>query len=113
MQVVYFSQELQARAPGVLGCLFNEDTKGWVSLIDVAAAIERRENVTVRPATETEMKRAEAVAALFDIGVQLGQKVEALLDQETPEVVRGTITAIREAMESVEAGPADLLDRKA
>jgi hypothetical protein len=113
MQVVYFSQELQARAPAVLGCLYDEATKNWVTLFDVAAAIERRETVAIRPATESEMKRAEAIAALFDIGVMLGQKVEALLDQDTPEVVKGKITAIREAMESVDTGPPELLDRKA
>lgn len=112
MQVIFFSQELAARAPAAVGCLFDEGTKNWVTLFDIAAAIERRENVTIRPASESEMKRAEAVAALFDIGVMLGEKVAALLDQDTPEVVRQKITAIRDAMESVETGPPELLDRR-
>lgn len=111
MQVVYFSQELQMRAPAALGCLYHEATHSWVTLLDVENAIKRREEVTVRPATASELKRAEAVVAMFHIGLALHEKIGALLDQDAPEVVRGKITAIREAMESVEVKP-EFLDRK-
>jgi hypothetical protein len=111
MHVVYFSQELQLRAPAALGCLYHEATHTWVTLLDLENAIKRREEVTVRPATATELKRAEAVAAMFNIGLALREKIGALLDQDAPEVARGKLTAIRDAMEAVQLKP-EFLDRE-
>jgi hypothetical protein len=58
MHVVYFSQELQLRAPAAIGCLYHEATHSWVTLLDLESAIKRREEVTVRSATASELKRA-------------------------------------------------------
>lgn len=83
MEIVYFSEEIQERAPAELGGLYNEATRDWVTIDDVAEAIRRRENVSVRPATPSELKRAEAIAAMFHIGLMLQQKIGTLLDCKT------------------------------
>ncbi|SFM64603.1 hypothetical protein SAMN02982985_04815 [Rugamonas rubra] len=58
------------------------------------------------------MNRAEAFVALFEIGLILGEKMEALLDQDRPDVAVGKITRLREAIESCDPTPSELLDRK-
>lgn len=112
MNFVYFSEELEARAPGFFSSLCEEPSGEWSSLHDVVAAITRREPVSIRPATESEMNRAEAFVALFEIGLMLGEKLETLLDQNAPEVVRGKITEFRDALESCDASPRQILDKK-
>jgi hypothetical protein len=87
MQVVYFPREDHEPAPADLGSLYNEATSSWVTINDVAAAIRRRENVSVRPATASELKRAEALSALFQIGLMLQQKIGTLLDGTNSNVL--------------------------
>ncbi|WP_139236724.1 hypothetical protein [Rugamonas rubra] len=112
MEVVYFSDELAARAPGFMFPLCEAPGGAWLSLNDVIKAIQRRETVTIRPASSSEMNRAEAFVALFEIGLILGEKMEALLDQDRPDVAVGKITRLREAIESCDPTPSELLDRK-
>lgn len=111
MNVVYFSEELANRAPGHIYPLCEEPSGAWVSLVDVVEAIRRREPVTIRPATEGEMRRAEAATALYEIGLLLSEKLNTLLDQQSPKVFAGAMTALRDAMESEPILPSVLLDR--
>lgn len=109
MQVVFFPENLCARAPDILSCLYSWPDNQKTSIPEVIEAIRRNELIMIRPASESELKRAEAMIALFDIGVMIGQKVQVLLDQ-FPERVNGKLTAIRDALESVDE-PVSLLDR--
>jgi hypothetical protein len=112
MQVVYFPEDLSARAPEVMGCLCATPGNEWVTLLDVVAAIQRREVVTVRPASESEMKRAEAYVALYEIGAMIGEKMNTLLDQAEPNVAVGVITEMCDELERLDQGPVELLDRE-
>lgn len=111
MQFVYFPDGITQRAPSVVSSLYVAPNAVPATIIDVANAIQRGEVVNVRPASASELKRGEAAVALFEIGMLLGEKVSDLLDQETPEVVTGQLTALRDAMES-SGGPYALLDRE-
>lgn len=110
MQFVYFPEELNARAPETVGCLCAAPSGEWVSLLDIVAAIQRRETVSIRPASEGEMRRAEAYVALYEIGMMLAEKMEVLLDQETADVATQKTTAIRDAIESIDVELPAILD---
>lgn len=87
VELVYFGEELCERAPGAIGCLYHDAGKEWVPGMQVFELIRLNMPLTIRPATESEMKRAEALAALYEIGKQIGDKIEHILDQESPEVI--------------------------
>lgn len=113
MQAVYFGQELNKRAQEVIGCLCLEPNVEWVNLLDVVAAMDRGETVTIRPASVGEMKRAESLVSLCEIGEQLGAKIGELLDGK-PEEALAAVTAIRDAAETAmdeEIAPINLLDK--
>lgn len=115
MEAVYFGFEFQKKAPEVFGHMCRAPSGEWVTLGDVAAAIESGETVTVRPASKSEMRRAEDFIALIEVGKQLGAKLGSLLDQYAPKEATGAVTEIRDAVESSLSGhmiPTDLLDRK-
>lgn len=111
MQVVYFSAELNARAPEAIGCFCTAPGAQWLTLLDIIAAVHRRETILIRPASDGEMRRAEAYVALYEVGTMLAEKMGTLLDQDEPEVMMGKVTTMREAIESVDTGPVELLDR--
>ncbi len=110
MQVVYFGQDLNARAPDSVGCLCEAPEAKWVTIFDVIAAIEAGENVAVRPASESEMRRAEAHVALYEIGWLLGQQMQTLLDQETDESVASKMAALHSGLESIDIQIPSILD---
>jgi predicted transcriptional regulator len=112
MQAVYFGTDLTQRAPSVIGGPFCiETSQEWIGLAHIAAAIERGEVVHIRPATKSEMKRAEAAAALFEIGLQIAEKVGDLLDHKGPEVVEEARRKLGEAMSSADTPRVELFDR--
>lgn len=113
MKVIYFGTELHRRAPEVMGVFCSDPEGQWLTVPEFLQAIERGECVDTRPASPTEMKRAEAMVALYEICVQLGYNLGALLDKDEPEVAVGVTTQIRDAFESAlefKQMPADLLD---
>lgn len=110
MQVVYFSEELSARAPETVGCLCAAPSGEWVTLLDIVSAIRRRETVSIRPASEREMQRAEGYVALYEIGMLLAEKMESLLDQEASDIAARTTTAIMDAIGSIDVELPAILD---
>lgn len=110
MLVVHFPAELQERAPKAIGRLCEAPSNEWVSMIDVAKAVDRGELVVIRPASEDELRRADAFVSLYEIGLAMGQKIGILLDKESPDDVKAHITAVREAVESVDLPIPGLLD---
>jgi hypothetical protein len=89
MNVVYFPEQLNARAPALMGCLCAVPENRWLNLGDVAHALRNGEAVNIRQASPTELKRAEGLTALYEVGMIVGEKVKALLDQDpaaTPEI---------------------------
>ncbi len=110
MLVVHFPEELYARAPKAIGRLCLAPSNEWVSLITVAEAVDRGETVTIRPASENELRRADAFVSLYEIGLAMGEKIGILLDKESPDDVKAHITAVREAVESVDLPLPGLLD---
>ncbi|MYN45930.1 hypothetical protein GTP23_12815 [Pseudoduganella sp. FT93W] len=112
MNVVYFPDEIAERAPDIFSSLCIEPSGEFLSIQELIAAIVRRENVNIRPATETEIKRAEAYVALFEIGMMLGEKLNTLFDQDAPNVAVGKLTELREAVESCDWASIQILDKK-
>lgn len=112
MRAVFFPEELHERAPQIFGHFCEEPGGEWLTLVDLVQAMKRGETVTVRAASESELKRADAYVALFEIGQMLGEKLSTLLDQDPPEDAAARITAFREAMEESDLGasPVTLLD---
>ena len=114
MQAVYFGQELNKRAPDIVGCLYLDSGAQWVTLVDVVAAMDRGETISIRPASDAEMKRAEGVVALYEIGQQISAKIGQILDGKPKEAL-AAITAIRDAAEttlSEEIAPINWLDQR-
>lgn len=109
-EIVYFGDELQKRAPGAVGQLYFGGTPEWITADDVIEAVKRKIPVCIRPATESEMKRAEALAALYEIGQQIGQRVGQLLDQETPEDIQKAKARMAQTLFAANT-PANLLDK--
>lgn len=113
MQFVHFPDSLVESAPaGTLSSLYTSPDNVPAKLLDLIHAITRGETVTVRPATASELKRAEAIIALVQIGSMIGEKFGVLLDQEPENVLHGQLTAMREAMEESVMHPPEILDRE-
>lgn len=118
MNAVYFGFSFQEKAPEIFGHMCLSPSGEWVTLRDIAQAIEDGETVTVRPASASELKRAEEYVALIEVGKQLGEKIGSLLDQFDcdPKEATGAVTEIRDAVESSLLDkymiPTDLLDKK-
>jgi len=110
MFVVHFPQELHTRAPEAIGRLCVAPSNEWISLVAVAEAVNAGETVLIRPASEGEMRRADAYVSLYEIGLAMGEKIGILLDQEPQEEVKAKITAVRDAVESVDLPLPGLLD---
>lgn len=113
MNIVYFGEELAARAPDIMGCLCVDPIGAWINLQDVIEAIRLREPVSIRPASAGEMQRAESCVVLYEIGKILGAKLGTLLDQEgvSEKAATGLFTSLRDEFENLESSPVEILDR--
>lgn len=110
MQVVYFPEELNARAPTVMGVLCVASPNTWVNLFDIVEFIKAGETVTIRPASAPELQRAEGRVALYEIGVALGAQISALLDHEPVEETEEKIEGLRDVLASYDMGFPNLVD---
>lgn len=112
MDFVYFGQDLQARAPDMFGMLCKAPDAEWVSLLDVVAAMEKGEAVSIRPASAAELQRAEAMIGIRQVGLDLAWRIHQLHDHQGLAVVDEMLTRTREALESVQDPvPLHLLDQ--
>lgn len=84
LNLVSFPDEFIVRAPVFFNHFCIESTGEWISLFHFAQFVADRFNVNIRPATETEVARAEQLAALYELGQQLGARVDAILDMHPP-----------------------------
>ena len=100
MDIVYFPEELNARAPSTVGVLYFTPTHEWGTLFNLLDVVRSGEDVTIRQATEEEVQRAEKRVVLYEIGVQLGAHIGSLLDHEPPEVAAAQCARLKEAFES-------------
>lgn len=80
MKIVYFNPELSARAPDLLGVFCADPSGQWLTPQDIDDALAGGADVEIRQASETEVERAEAVAVLYEIELQLARQVGGLLD---------------------------------
>lgn len=100
MQLVFFGSELNQRAPEVVGVFYEPTLPMWVSLQEALGVLMAGHSVSIRPATETEMKRAERLIVLHEVGFQMAKAThEALEDTCEPEEVKAALTALRSALE--------------
>lgn len=112
MQVVYFGEELNARAPEIVGILCSAPGGEWITILDIVGAIQRCEVISIRPASEGEKNRAEVYIALHELGTMLGQKMGKLLDQENDKEATRAITAVIDGIVSIDADLPVILDRE-
>jgi hypothetical protein len=113
MNYVHFGISFQHRAPEIFGCICTDEGK-WVTLEDIVIALQVGEHVSIRQASESELKRAEALVALRTINEEVNRQLYQLLDQCDPASVGGAIIGARDAVASsfVNQGIAvELLDR--
>jgi hypothetical protein len=113
MDVVYFPEELHARAPTVMGVLCVASSNTWVHLFDIIEFIKAGETVTIRPASASELQRAEGRIVLYEIGVALGAQISSLLDHEPPEETDKKLEGLRDVLASYDMGFPDLVDSPA
>lgn len=109
MQIVYFPEQLHLRAPTVMGVLCDAATNSWMTLLDVADYIRAGETVAIRPASPTELQRAEGRVAIYEIGVQLGEQVAALLDEEPRDQAEQKLQVVHDAVSAIDVGLPDLV----
>lgn len=83
MKAVYFGRSLVHNFPGAFPCLCMEPEVRWVGVQDLLDAMERGEAVSVRPATWSELQRAEELLALAEIGEELSRKIGAIVTPGT------------------------------
>lgn len=101
MQIVYFPEELHARAPSAVGVLYFAPTDEWGTLFNVIDVVRAGETVIIRPASEQEVGRAEKRVVLHEISMQLGAHIGSLLDHEPPEVAAAHCANLSEVIQSV------------
>lgn len=111
MQVVFFPEEFHTRAPTIMGHLRAAASHKWVTLNDVIETVRAGQAVTIRPASETELKRAEGYIALYDIGVQLAAHLGELLDQDPAAPADAKLDAGLDALISVDVGLPQAFDQ--
>ena len=80
MKIVYFNPELSARAPDLLGVFCVDPSGQWLTLQDIDEVLASGADVEIRHASNNEVERAEAVAVLYEIELQLARQVGDLLD---------------------------------
>ena len=97
LNLVSFPDEFIVRAPAFFNHFCIESTGEWISLLDFAQFVADRLNVNIRPATKTEVARAEELAALYELGQQLGAKMDAILDRHPPAQAEETKAAAKAA----------------
>lgn len=105
LNLVSFPDEFIQRAPGFFNHFCIEGTGEWISLEEFIHFLMARFNVSIRPATETEVGRAEQLAALYELGQQLGARLDAVLDMHPPAqaeeakaVAKGAWYGLRDSM---------------
>lgn len=111
MNTVFFNESLHARAPKVIGVLFLEKENQWVGLAEVVDAVRRGEVVTIRPASDVEMSRAEAIVSTFEVGQQISKNIQTLYDNKGPDEVEDAIFNLHQAVMSVNFADFVLIDK--
>ncbi|NTB05800.1 hypothetical protein [Agrobacterium tumefaciens] len=113
MEVVYFPEELNARAPSTIGALLYVPTNEWVTLFDVVDMVRTGDPVTIRHASQREVARAEQFVVLWEIGQELSQCIGKLLDHEPPEVADQHRAHLAEVMMSANLPSLNLIQEDA
>ncbi len=100
MNLVYFPEEFHQAAPAILNYFCQEPNGEWMDLVDVVKVIQTGEQITIRHATETEMKRAESFVALYQVGQELAARLDAVLDMHPPAQAEAAKAAAVDALSS-------------
>ena len=109
-EFIYWPEQLNKAAPQLFGVLSSATPFQWVGLVDVAACVMAGDHVQIRQASASEVKRAESMIALWDIGAKLGEHLENLLDQHGPEAVIEAKIGLQEAFLSQPSEPGTFND---
>lgn len=100
-EFIYWPEYLHQTAPQLLGVLSSAEPFQWVGLPDVVAQVVAGESVQLRHASASEIKRAESMIALWDIGVKLSEHLETLLDQHGTDAVIEAKLSLQDAVLSL------------
>lgn len=81
VELVYFGEELAQRAPLAAGVIYSAMHREWITAMQAVEAVRLAIPISIRPATEAEKKRVETIAALYEVGAQLGERIKSILDE--------------------------------
>lgn len=109
VELVYFGDAHAARAPGMVGTIYSGAGQEWVTPAEIFEAMELKIPLIVRPASESEMKRMEAIVSMYEIGAEIAQKIGDLLDQNGRDAVASSQQDAAEKLGSLDL-PVRLLD---
>lgn len=87
IELVYFGNELAQRAPLAAGVIYSAMHREWITAMQVVEAVQLEMPLSIRPATADEKKRVETIAALYEVGAQLGERIKSILDEHQEIVV--------------------------
>lgn len=113
MKAVFFGEELEAAAPGVVGCLWDESESGkWITLLDVVTVLRAGQGVTIRQATEGEMRRASAIVQVNGLTRDLRRVVCSMYANKEDGEVEDALFNLHAAILNAGLPEVDLLDKK-
>jgi hypothetical protein len=110
MNAIFFGEELNARAPNVVGALCRDDGY-WIGFPDVLQAMRNGEIVTIRPATEAEYKRAAALVEIHDLGMRIAEMQAEIFGNQGPEVIEEAIFQLHQAIMSAPFPDVAMIDQ--
>lgn len=111
MNAVFFNEELHARAPTSVGTILADDGR-WIGLAEVADAMRAGEVVTIRPASACELRRAEAIVEVVEIGAKLAGHLQILYQNKGQDAVDDAICNLHQAVTAVNFAEIALVDEE-
>lgn len=88
MQLVFFGNELNQRAPDLVGVFYEPQRGIWANLQEVIDVMSAGHAVSIRPASQEEMQRAEKRIALLDLVQYLAKVTDDVVAADS--AMRGT-----------------------
>lgn len=109
-EFIYWPEQLHNTAPQLFGLLSSASPFQWVAMQDIAGCVVNGEAVQIRPASANEIKRAQSILAMCEIGAKLGEHIENLFGQHGDEAVAEAKLGMYDAIISLPGNPGQFND---